>query len=381
MKEAPNNPIDLNALRRGIDEIDSELVSLLAKRASLTKRVGEYKSQTGLPIYIPEREAQLIEKRREQALRVGVSPNLVEDLLRRIMRESYQTQHVIYKKQSNNVDHVVVIGGAGALGKVFVDMFGRSGYRVDVIEEEDWGRAPAAFENAGLVIVAVPIKVTEDVICQLTSLSAGCVLADITSVKNKPLAAMMDAHKGPVVGLHPMFGPDVSSLVKQVVVVCHGRHQEHYQWLLEQIKTWGAVLTESDAQVHDDAMAFIQVMRHFTSFVFGAHLAGENPDLKHLIRLSSPIYRLELNMVGRLFAQDPSLYAEIIFGNKDSIGLLKRFRDQFDNALMLLESGDKGEFIKQFLAIGHWFGPFAKQSLLESKKLLQKADDDRQLSN
>jgi chorismate mutase/prephenate dehydrogenase len=381
MKDVSKRPIDLNALRQGIDEVDSELVALLARRASLTKLVGEYKSQTGLPIYIPERETELIEKRRKQAVEVGVSPSLVEDLLRRIMRESYQTQHVIYKKQNTKVNKVVVIGGAGALGKVFVDMLQRSDYLVDVIDKDDWERASDAFSGAGLVVVAVPIKVTENVIRQLTSLPKDCVLADITSVKNMPLTAMMEAHVGPVVGLHPMFGPDVSSLVKQVVVVCHGRYQERYQWFLEQIKTWGAVLNESEASVHDDAMAFIQVMRHFTTFVFGAHLAGENPNLEHLIKLSSPIYRLELNMVGRLFAQDPSLYAEIIFGNKESVGLLKRFSHQLDSALALLESGNKGEFIKQFLIIGHWFGPFAKQSLLESKKLLQKADDDRQLSN
>ena len=381
MKETSNTPVDLNNLRQGIDEIDSELVALLARRANLTKRVGQYKSQTGLPIYIPERETELIEKRCKQALQVGVSPSLVEDLLRRIMRESYQTQHVIYKKQSTVVNNVVVIGGAGALGKVFVDMLRRSDYKVEVLEKDDWARAPQVFSHAGLVIVAVPIEVTEYVIRQLTSLPKDCVLADITSVKREPLSAMMEVHSGPVVGLHPMFGPDISSLVKQVVVVCHGRNREQYDWLLEQIKTWGAVLNESHAQVHDDAMAFIQVMRHFTTFVFGAHLASEDPDLEHLIKLSSPIYRLELNMVGRLFAQDPVLYAEIIFGNKDSVDLLKRFRNQFDSALELLENGNKAEFIEQFLAIESWFGPFAKQSLFDSKKLLQKADDDRQFKN
>ncbi|TDF41864.1 bifunctional chorismate mutase/prephenate dehydrogenase [Alteromonadaceae bacterium M269] len=379
MNEKSRKDNDLGQLRIQIDEIDSQLVELLAKRAKCTKQVGAHKSKTGMPIYVPEREAELIAKRREQASSMGVSPVLVEDLLRRIMRESYQTQHVIYKKQSDDIKKVVVIGGEGALGRVFVDMFERSDYFVEVIEKNDWERAPEIFANAGLVLVAVPIKITEHVISQLKQLPDDCVLADITSVKHKPLNAMMAAHKGPVVGLHPMFGPDVSSLVKQVVVVCHGRHEEKYDWLLKQIKTWGAVLNESDAQAHDDAMAFIQVMRHFTTFVFGAHLAGENPDLEQLIKLSSPIYRLELNMVGRLFAQDPSLYAEIIFGNKDSVGLLHRFRDEFDKALNLLESGDKSGFIKQFLMIGSWFGPFAKQSLLESKKLLQKVDDDRHL--
>jgi len=59
-------------------------------------------------------------------------------------------------------------------------------------------------------------------------------------------------------------------------------------------------------------MAYIQVMRHFNTFVYGQHLKGEDPNLESLTMFSSPIYRLELAMVGRLFAQSPQLYADII---------------------------------------------------------------------
>ena len=127
--------------------------------------------------------------------------------------------------------------------------------------------------------MAVPINVTESVIGALSQLPPNCVLADITSIKEKPLNAMLSVHKGPVVGLHPMFGPDVSGFVKQVIVVCHGRSSESYQWLLDQLALWGAVLCDSDSKVHDDAMGFIQVMRHFSSFVYGAHLHKEQVDL------------------------------------------------------------------------------------------------------
>lgn len=371
------NPDQLEQIRSQIDELDSQLVDLLAKRAKLTSEVGKYKSQTGLPIYVPKREAELIEKRRAEAEVKGVPPALVEDLLRRIMRESYQTQNHQYLCTKPELKKIVVVGGAGALGSVFVEMFQRSGYQVGVLEQQDWPNAAQIFAGAGLVIVAVPIIITEQIIADLTHLPKTCILADITSIKSKPLAAMLKAHSGPVVGLHPMFGPDVPSLVKQVVVVCHGRGQQEYAWLIEQMRIWGAVLQESSAEEHDEAMAFIQVMRHFCSFVFGAHLAGEDPDLKQLITFSSPIYRLELAMVGRLFAQDPTLYADIIFNNKESIELLKRFRGRFDKALSLLENGQKGEFIKEFLVIGKWFGDYAKQCLIDSKKLLLKADDDR----
>ncbi|MCF2946704.1 bifunctional chorismate mutase/prephenate dehydrogenase [Paraglaciecola aquimarina] len=371
------SPEELNKLRKEIDQIDSELVNLLARRAKVTTKVGQYKSQAGLPIYIPEREAELITKRRSEAEQQNVSPVLVEDLLRRIMRESYQTQHTDYLCTNCDIKKIVVIGGAGALGRIFVDMFKRSGYPVEILEKDDWPNADQLFDGAGLVLVAVPIKLTESTISRLKALPKDCILADITSTKEKPLAAMMQAHKGPVVGLHPMFGPDVSSLVKQVVVVCHGRNTSSYAWLLEQIRIWGAILQEVDAKEHDDAMVFIQVMRHFCSFVFGSHLASANPDLQRLVSLSSPIYRLELSMVGRLFAQDPALYADIIFDNKDSLLRLTEFSEKFTQALNMVEKGNKGEFIKQFFKVGAWFGDYSKQCLVNSKKLLLKADDDR----
>jgi chorismate mutase/prephenate dehydrogenase len=376
----PVSPDELSELRQQIDGIDSQLVKLLAKRAKITAKVGQYKSQVGLPIYVPEREAELIAKRRAEAERLNVSPVLVEDLIRRIMRESYHTQNVDFLCINPQIKKIVVIGGAGALGRVFVDLFKRSGYSVQLLEQNDWPNADSILCDAGLVLVAVPIKVTESIISKLTHLPTDCVLADLTSTKQKPLAAMMEAHKGPVLGLHPMFGPDVPSLVKQIVVVCHGRHAEQYEWLLQQIRIWGGILQQVTAKEHDDAMVFIQVMRHFCSFVFGSHLAGENPDLQQLISLSSPIYRLELAMVGRLFAQDPALYADIIFDNKDSVALLTEFSVKFNQALMLVESGNKDEFIKQFFEIGSWFGDYSKQCLVDSRKLLLKADDDRSLS-
>jgi chorismate mutase/prephenate dehydrogenase len=48
----------LTALRNEIDEIDTQLVELLAKRRRVTTKVGELKSRVGMPIYAPDREAQ-----------------------------------------------------------------------------------------------------------------------------------------------------------------------------------------------------------------------------------------------------------------------------------------------------------------------------------
>ncbi len=373
-----NDP-QLAQLRAQIDALDSELVDLLHRRSQITAQVGQVKSRTGMPIYVPEREAELISKRRAEAEQQGVSPSLVEDLLRRIMRESYATQDGDFLQANPAAGRIIIVGGNGALGRIFVELFERSHYEVAIIEKEDWPNAQSVLSNASLVLVCVPITLTETVIQQLPALPDTCILADITSVKQAPLAAMLSQHKGPVVGLHPMFGPDSMGMVKQVVVVCDGRQKERYQWLVEQMRIWGANIKHSSAEQHDNAMAFIQVMRHFNTFVYGAHLQHEAPDLQLLTEFSSPIYRLELAMVGRLFAQDPELYADIIFNDKRNVELLKRFNTRFNEAIRLFEAGDKAEFIKQFMQIGGWFGDYAKQCLVDSKRLLLKADDDRML--
>lgn len=381
MTDSSQHLKELEKLREGIDELDTQLVELLAKRNKITAQVGQIKAEAGMPVYVPEREKALIASRRQQADALGVSPDLTEDLLRRVMRESYHTQNNKYRCVRPEIDNVVVIGGAGALGRVFVNLFERSNYNVSVVERDDWesGYAESVLRTASLVIVSVPINLTESVIAKLTMLPENCVLADITSIKAKPLEAMLSVHNGPVVGLHPMFGPDAPGMIKQVVVVCEGRGSEKYAWLIEQMRIWGATIHDSSAKEHDEAMAYIQVMRHFNTFVYGQHLKGENPDLESLTMFSSPIYRLELAMVGRLFAQSPQLYADIIFNNPDNFALLRRFYERFGLALSLLESGDKKGFVEQFMKVGGWFGDYAKKCLVDSKQLLLKADDGQLL--
>ncbi|MFC5078570.1 T-protein [Vibrio thalassae] len=367
---------ELNALRDQIDEVDKQMLELLAKRLSLVEQVGEVKSRHGLPIYAPDREAAMLASRREEAAKKGVPPQLIEDILRRTMRESYASEKDSgFKCLNPQLRSVVIVGGNGQLGGLFGRMFKLSGYEVKVLGSQDWDRADEILDNAGLVVVTVPIHLTEGVIEKLNTLPQDCILCDLTSIKAKPLHSMLEVHNGPVVGLHPMFGPDVPSLAKQVIVYCDGRGEAEYQWLLEQFKIWGASLCQISAEQHDKGMTLIQALRHFTSFAYGRHLSQQNPDLDTLVKLSSPIYRLELAMVGRLFAQDPSLYGDIIMSSEENIEMIKCFHKQFGDALALLDSKDKEKFISEFNEVSQWFGDYSQQFMSESQNLLKQAND------
>ncbi len=366
----------LTTLRDEIDDIDSQLVNLLKKRRAVTTKVGELKSEVGMPIYAPEREEALLSKRRVQAQSAGLNPDVIEDVLRRLMSDSYISQDASgYLCVNPDCKKVVIIGGKGQLGNIFVDLFNRSEYVVEVLEQEDWPNSENILADANVVIVAVPIRLTNTVIQHLNKLPNDCILADVTSIKESPLNEMLKVHSGPVVGLHPMFGPDVTGLVKQTIIACEGRLPEKYEWLLEQFKIWGAKIYSVDAASHDQAMSMVQVMRHFSTIAYGYHLMAEGADISQLVEMSSPIYRLELIMVGRLFAQSPVLYSDIIFSNADNVAMMKRFAFRFLELLEDVEKGDKESFVKMFDRISDWFGDYAGEFLTESKSMLLKANE------
>ncbi len=291
-----------------------------------------------------------------------------EELLADGAQSTVALNSYLCKKSGNR--QLVIVGGRGQLGQLFVRLFERSDYQVLVLESDNWSEADEMLANAALVLVAVPINVTLEVIEKFSNLPKDCVLADVTSIKAKPLEAMLDVHSGPVVGLHPMFGPDVEDFNRQTVIVCDGRKSDQYQWLIEQLDEWQAVTYRISAEQHDSAMAMVQVMRHFSTVAYGFHLMQEDTNLAEIMHLSSPIYRLELAMVGRLFAQDPELYSDIIFSNPENVESIKRYIQRFEKLLAIMESGDKKAFVEVFDETAAWFGDYAEKFLHESSKML-----------
>ncbi len=371
-----NDDIDqaLCGLRQDIDAIDAQIVSLLADRQQVVRHVAVLKKAHNLPVYHPAREEDLISRRRQQAKDTGLDPDFIEEIYRTIIRRSRVTQtHSMALKSIRPEGIVLLVGGKGGMGRYFEACFRRAGYQVRILDKENWHSARSLCEGIDLAMVGVPIEVSCQVIRNIGPfLPAEAVLSDITSIKEKPLEAMLEAHAGPVIGLHPLFGPTTSSLDKQIVVATPGRDDAACQWVLDQFAIWGSVVVRSDAAEHDDIMGIVQSLRHFATFTFGQFLKRRRISLPRTLEFSSPIYRLELGMVGRLFAQDSSLYSEIIFASEQRRELLKDYLASLCENLEMLEKGDKQLFQREFQKIAEWFGPFSEQAMRESTFLIDK---------
>ena len=361
-------------LRREIDSIDDKVVSLLADRQQVVSRVAVLKKAHNLPVYHPAREEDLISRLRQQARYAGLNPDCIEEVYRTIIHRSRieQTSQLALKGiRPGGV--VLIVGGRGGMGGFFRNCFHRAGYEVRILGSGDWPNAASLCAHADMVMISVPIDIACRVIRDISPfLPPETVLCDITSIKTQPLAAMLAAYAGPVVGLHPLFGPSTSSLDKQVIVATPGRDEHACQWILDQFTAWGGIIVPSDAKEHDDIMAIVQALRHFATFAFGQFLNRQRISLARTLEFSSPIYRLELGMVGRLFAQDSSLYSEIIFASPERRKLLQDFLTSLNENRDMLERGDKDLFQEEFRKIAEWFGPFSEQAMRESTFLIEK---------
>lgn len=250
------------------------------------------------------------------------------------------------KKSSRRV---TVVGGRGVMGQFFVQQLSAAGHIVNILEQDNWSQAKQLLDGADLALICVPIEHTQKVIHDIAQyLSPTTALADITSVKAPIVQTMLACHSGPVMGLHPMFGPKVCSFQSQNIVACPGRADEAFQWLLELMKQEGGKLMICTPEEHDNMMVTIQSLRHFVTFSLGVFLTEEGIDVQQSLELSSPSYRELINMTDRLFSQSAELVTDIMLFTQERREAIVKLADTFNRLAQLAMHNDRETLIHEF---------------------------------
>ncbi|MCW9706899.1 bifunctional chorismate mutase/prephenate dehydrogenase [Fodinibius salsisoli] len=367
----------LGPQRERIDEIDRQLLDLLSERNEIVHEVIEKKIQNQLPIFAPKREDEKTEKFRQMAAQRDLDPDWAEDFLRMIMASSRASQSSNeFPRATEEPKHILLVGARGGMGSLYARVMEQTGHKVYKIDKHNWHELEEIAPKLDLAIVTVPINATIDVVNRLApKLKKETILADFTSNKTDPIKAMKAAHEGPILGLHPMHGPDVHNLSKQLMVACAERDAEASQWVLEQSKLWGMRVIEADPEKHDHVMHMVQGLRHFVALLHGSFMKTYDLKPHDILDYSSPIYRGELMMTGRIFAQSAELYADIVFSNEERRELLLNFIEHNDRLAEMVKQDNKKGFVKEFEAVTDFFGSFANQALEESGYLIDRLTD------
>ncbi len=86
------------ALRKQIDEIDNQIMDILAKRMRVCREIGHYKKEHGMTIVQTSRYSEILDRRGAQASLCGINPGCVRLIFEAIHEESVAQQVEIINK-------------------------------------------------------------------------------------------------------------------------------------------------------------------------------------------------------------------------------------------------------------------------------------------
>jgi prephenate dehydrogenase len=263
-----------------------------------------------------------------------------------------------------------IVGGKGKMGEWFSGFFSERSFAVLISDIGTRLTNEELVKKSDAVIFTVPISKTVAVIESVLPFTRKeQILMDLTSIKVPAVGAMMGSDCE-VLGMHPMFGPFVKTMENQTIVLCNAREREKTKVFSDLFRKAGARLKISTADEHDRMMSVIQGMTHFSSIAMAHNMLEMGIDVDESISYTSPVYKINMEMTGRIMAQDPNLYAEIELYNPYTKECIERLVESSNTLLGIIEKKDKAAFIKYFEDSSRHMQKFREKALAESNKLI-----------
>ncbi|WP_273388995.1 bifunctional 3-deoxy-7-phosphoheptulonate synthase/chorismate mutase type II [Barnesiella viscericola] len=92
IRETTQTTENLAELRNQIDQLDNQLLELLAKRMRVSREIGQYKKEHSMPVLQTSRYDEILQKRMTQAVELGMGAEFMKEVMQAIHEESVHQQ-------------------------------------------------------------------------------------------------------------------------------------------------------------------------------------------------------------------------------------------------------------------------------------------------
>ncbi|MEA1968869.1 MAG: prephenate dehydrogenase/arogenate dehydrogenase family protein [Thermodesulfobacteriota bacterium] len=270
-----------------------------------------------------------------------------------------------------NIEKIGIIGGKGSMGKWFHSFFENQGYNVSISDLNSVRTNHDIALECDVIILSTPIETAVEIAADIGPvLTVDQIFMDFCSQKEDIVNAMVAHSKAEVVGTHPMFGPFTDTIKGQNIILSRGRGERGVSWARKVFSQAGADVTELNGADHDRHMALVQGLTHLITICMAKTLQKMDLHPTDVFAISTPIFRINSDIMGRLFAQDPDLYTTLVGENKYVKEVLDLFRESLDDGTKSLLNGDHAagaDFIKD---IGNFIGEYKDDALKRSNRFL-----------
>ncbi len=357
----PLTPAELLVLRNRLDDIDSGIVDLIAERQAVVTTIAEHKLKTGLPLRHYEREREVIDRGVARAENLGLSGSVARDILQILIHHSLSNQenHKLVHSEHGHGQRALVIGGLGRMGEWMSRYLDMVGYRVDVADQVDrytpFGRVDdwqTVVNDYDLIVVAVPLRPSNDILLRLAELKPECLVFDIGSLKS-PMREGLDAMRESgcrVCSVHPMFGPNEIGLSGRHILFVNVGNQQAIAEARALFAHTAADCVELSLEEHDEVMAWVLGLSHLVNIAFAGALAQSGEKVPLLKQISSSTFNAQLDVATQVVSENPHLYYEIQQGNVNTADVSEQFRKVLGELVTAVTSGDETVFTSHMSA-------------------------------
>lgn len=312
----------LEPLRNQLAQIDHEILELVARRQQVAQRIGQVKRDAGIPTRDYRQEKDVVERARAAAVEHGLSAGLGEELILALIRGSLTVQErdTVAATGEGSGRRVLVIGGAGHMGRWFVRYLAAQGFAVEiadpadgppsVVNHRDWRTVALDHE---LIVIAASMPATAAILEAMAKAPPSGVVFDVGSLKS-PLRRGLHALRAAgarVTSVHPMFGPDTELLSGRHVIFVDVGSPEATQAARALFEPTMATLVEMDLESHDRVIAYVLGLSHALNIAFFTALAESGETAPRLATLSSTTFDAQLKVAAKVADEHPDLYFEI----------------------------------------------------------------------
>lgn len=346
----------LDKLRENLSAVDRRLVELIAERQQIVGEIGKSKLTTGTGTRDYAREKDVLDMGRKQAEELGVDPDLAEGLLRQLIRTSLESQERdrVVAEGKGDGRRVLVIGGAGKMGRWFVDFFTSQGFATTIADTkvDDGAGQFRNWTDAGLdfdvIVVAAPLAVSGRILLQLAVLKPKGLVFDIGSLKSPLMDGLRELRASGchVTSLHPMFGPDTRLLSGRHLIFCDVGDSAATAAAKELFSATMVEQLDMGLDDHDRLIAYVLGLSHALNIAFFTALAESGEAAPKLAKLSSTTFDSQLLVSAAVAEDNPHLYFEIQNLNKFGLGPLDALCDAAARIRETVAAGDEQAFVE-----------------------------------
>jgi prephenate dehydrogenase len=118
-------------------------------------------------------------------------------------------------------------------------------------------------------------------------------------------------------------------------------------------------------------MAVVQGLTHFVTLCMADSVRQLGVDIETTRAFTSPVYQLELSLIGRLLSQDPSLYADILQKNPFVPEVLSVCVSSAESLAGIVKTGNPELFGNFFSANSRHFGDYCDEGMKTTDALIE----------